>query len=928
MQSLVQGPSSLFSRLPSGRGLLLLACSLVLVGGLATTLLLAATMYSSERVQLRERFVQVATERLSRVQERLGDQLKQLDALRRFFNNSSSVSRSEFHGFVEPLLSDTLAYSWVPRVAGSERGAYEAEARADGLEHFRFHELDGKGETIASPPRDYYLPVFYSVSNQAGRIPLGLDLASLPTRLALLEKARDGRRTVVSGQLKLLGLAAGDGKGILVVAPVFGRTGDPADVLRGFVISVIDLRQELETGIPEEVLANVAMRVTDTTDAAHPQPLYQSEAVAADGELILARDIVFADRTYRLELSASDHFIHTNRTGVWYLVVATGGLITLLLAAYLVLLINQRQRALRLVAERTRELRERELELKLSEERWGFALDSAGHGVWDWQLEAGTVFYSPAWKHMLGYGADEVADELDLCLRLQHPDDAPAVDAALQRHLRGEVPIYQSEHRMRRKDGSWVWILDRGKVVEWNPDGSPRRMIGTQTDISASKAAELQLALAHGQLRGVLDAATQVSIIATDVDGFVLQFNVGAERMLGYSADEMLGKRPRMLHLESEIQARCEALSKRLSRPIRDFHHYVVEVTAGDCYDEHEWTYVRKDGSHLTGNLILTEVRDQNDVLIGYLGVAVDVTDRKRVQAALEDRDRLLQKLSAQVPGAIYQYQLYPDGRHLFPYVSAGVRDILEVEPEQVNTDASLAFTRLHPEDLERIYASILHSARAMQTWREDFRVLLPRQGLRWLRGESEPERMADGSVLWHGYITDVTGHKLVEQELRALSITDALTGVYNRRHFQERLENEIARAQRREGPLAVVMLDVDHFKQVNDLHGHEAGDRVLRQLCQRLGARLRRIDVLCRLGGEEFIVLCPDTNLEQAHKLAEALWQSLLREEMPGVGVVTASFGCAGWREGETADALLRRVDSAVYAAKQGGRNQVRDAE
>jgi diguanylate cyclase (GGDEF)-like protein len=351
-------------------------------------------------------------------------------------------------------------------------------------------------------------------------------------------------------------------------------------------------------------------------------------------------------------------------------------------------------------------------------------------------------------------------------------------------------------------------------------------------------------------------------------------------------------------------------------------------VTAGDCYDEHEWTYVRKDGSHLTGNLILTEVRDQNDALIGYLGVAVDVTDRKRVQEALEDRDRLLQKLSAQVPGAIYQYQLYPDGRHLFPYASAGVRDILEVEPEQVNTDASLAFTRLHPEDLERIYASILHSAKAMQTWREDFRVLLPRQGLRWLRGESEPERMADGSVLWHGYITDVTGHKLVEQELRALSITDALTGVYNRRHFQERLENEIARAQRREGPLAVVMLDVDHFKQVNDLHGHEAGDRVLRQLCQRLGGRLRRIDVLCRLGGEEFIVLCPDTNLEQAHTLAEALWQSLLREEMPGVGVITASFGCASWREGETADALLRRVDSAVYAAKQGGRNQVRDAE
>ena len=119
-------------------------------------------------------------------------------------------------------------------------------------------------------------------------------------------------------------------------------------------------------------------------------------------------------------------------------------------------------------------------------------------------------------------------------------------------------------------------------------------------------------------------------------------------------------------------------------------------------------------------------------------------------------------------------------------------------------------------------------------------------------------------------------------------------------------------------------MLDIDHFKQINDRHGHEAGDRVLREVCRRISQRLRRIDVFCRLGGEEFIVLCPDTGSEQAGVLAEALWQSLRRESVEGIGIVTASFGIANWHEGEGADALLRRVDVAVYRAKQKGRDRI----
>jgi len=192
------------------------------------------------------------------------------------------------------------------------------------------------------------------------------------------------------------------------------------------------------------------------------------------------------------------------------------------------------------------------------------------------------------------------------------------------------------------------------------------------------------------------------------------------------------------------------------------------------------------------------------------------------------------------------------------------------------------------------------------------------------LQGEAMPERLPDGGVLWHGFISDISDLKRVEDELRALSVTDVLTGVYNRRYFQERLKAELSRVHRHGGELSVIMLDIDHFKRINDQFGHAMGDHVLQGLCQRINQRLRQDDVFCRLGGEEFMVLCPNATGENAHALALELWQVLRGEPIEGVGVVTASFGVASWRPVEGGDSLLLRADSGVYAAKQAGRDRV----
>jgi diguanylate cyclase (GGDEF)-like protein/PAS domain S-box-containing protein len=436
---------------------------------------------------------------------------------------------------------------------------------------------------------------------------------------------------------------------------------------------------------------------------------------------------------------------------------------------------------------------------------------------------------------------------------------------------------------------------------------------------------EQELRGTHGQLRGVLDAATQVAIIATDLRGVISTFNAGAEQMLGYTSAQVVGHMTlESLHLPRELEARSAELSARYGKPIPTCQAMLVKGGEEGGHEAREWTLIRGDGSHLTVNMLATPVLDEQGLWVGHLAICIDITERKRVHEALAARDLLLKKLSAHVPGGIYQFKMEFDGRFSVIYASDGMRDIYELEPQVLLLNAEAVFARIHPQDTRRVRASIQASAANLSPWREEYRVQLPQRGLRWVRGEATPEELPGGGVLWHGYISDISDLKRVEEELRALSVTDSLTGIHNRRYFQERLTTEMARVERGGGELSVIMLDIDHFKRINDQHGHAVGDRVLQAVCERIGGRLRRTDVFCRLGGEEFMVLCPDIDGEQAHVLAVELWQGLRSAPIDEVGIVTASFGIASWRAGEGVDALLLRADSGVYAAKQSGRDRV----
>ncbi|MDD2789136.1 MAG: EAL domain-containing protein [Sulfurimonas sp.] len=323
---------------------------------------------------------------------------------------------------------------------------------------------------------------------------------------------------------------------------------------------------------------------------------------------------------------------------------------------------------------------------------------------------------------------------------------------------------------------------------------------------------------------------------------------------------------------------------------------------------------------------------DKNEV-VRLVGTHVDITEIKVLEEELEKSYEMLYKLTQNIPGVIYQYRLYPDGRATFPYVSKGIQNIYEVSPEDVLYSAQPVFGNIHQDDLAMIQASIEDSAKTMKDWHMQYRVNLPKKGVRWLEGHSKPEKLDDGSTLWHGFISDITERIYAQEELREQKDIlyhqahhDSLTGLPNRILFNDRLEKAIETAKRNKKIIALLFIDLDHFKEINDSLGHNFGDEILKIVSHRLLEVTRDEDSIARLGGDEFTIILEKLSHAQdasliANKIISALSQAIIIND--NTLYVSCSIGISIYPDdGIVADDLLKFADSAMYKAKDEGRN------
>ncbi len=262
------------------------------------------------------------------------------------------------------------------------------------------------------------------------------------------------------------------------------------------------------------------------------------------------------------------------------------------------------------------ERKQAEAALVASEQRWKFAIEGAGDGLWDWNVRTGEAFYSPRYMQMFGYDEADFGTTSDEWSKRIHPDDAPGVFATLQPYMEGKPGSATVEFRMLCKDGSWMWTMGRGMVVERDADGKPIRMIGTNADITERRQAQEKLQLAAGVFTHALEG-----ILITAPDATIIEVNAAFTRITGFSREEAIGQNPRILcsgrHDPNFYAAMWDALTQQ--------GHWSGEI----------WNR-RKGGEVFAELLTISAVRNAAGTTQQYVALFSDITASKDHQSRLE----------------------------------------------------------------------------------------------------------------------------------------------------------------------------------------------------------------------------------------------------------------------------------------------------
>ncbi len=442
-----------------------------------------------------------------------------------------------------------------------------------------------------------------------------------------------------------------------------------------------------------------------------------------------------------------------------------------------------------------------------------------------------------------------------------------------------------------------------------------RHLVQQRTAELEEAKKELQFTAAFQ--RAILDSA-QSTIISTDTDGIIRSFNNAAREQLGYEPHELIGVHtPAILHVPAEVARRAEALSQELGETIPPgFEVFVAKTRRGEP-DEQEWSYIRKDGSRFPVSLTVTAMRNEDGTISGFLGVGVDITQRKQDEARLALAHKVIENTSEAI--------MITNTQGIITYINNAFERITGWNAQEVvGCPSNITKSGHHDRDF---YIKMWHDIRNAGSW----------SGEIWDRrknGEVFPKwlsisaiRDASGQLVhFVGIFTDITQKKEAERKLEQLAYYDPLTGLPNRALFRERMEQAISSAMRHKSGVALFFIDLDRFKMVNDTLGHAAGDELLKIVADRLQARVRSSDTVARLGGDEFTVIITEVALpEQVSPFAQKMIDSLLlpmtiHNQEVNIG---GSIGIALYPgDGENFDTLTKHADMAMYLAKERGRN------
>lgn len=524
--------------------------------------------------------------------------------------------------------------------------------------------------------------------------------------------------------------------------------------------------------------------------------------------------------------------------------------------------------------------------------------ESASVMIWVAGMDKRCIWFNPAWLNFTGRTLEQEAG--DGWVSGIHPDDIDRCLRIYVANFDARLP-FAMEYRLLHRDGTYRWIADHGAPLHDNA-GNFIGYGGSCWDTTAHHEALHAVEERKRLLQAIYDTAN-VAIMVSDAHGTIIHANESAARMFGHPLDKLIGSGYVSLVHPREREAAHLSLLKMAANEFR---------TAD--FDRLYW---RQDGTEFWGHLSACRLNDEDGRLLGMIAVINDVDERRK------NLERL--RIAATVFEASNDGILVTDAENRIVSVNPSFTALTGYGPsEALGKMPAMLKSGRHPADF---YAEMWRSLAASDRWEGEIcnQHKDGSQFTAWL--SINLIRGADGRIANHiAIFSDTTEHKAAAARMRQMAQYDFLTGLPNRALFADRMRNILANAQRYQRQFALLFIDLDNFKPINDTHGHQVGDAVLCEIARRLTEHIRASDTVARIGGDEFVVLAPEIDDPAeagllADKIVRILAAPLMIEDRE-FGV-TVSIGIATFpADGDSDAELIAAADRAMYAAKNDGRN------
>jgi len=830
---------------------------LTLIAVLGVALSSYATFRSAqyEAAQTRASFESQAIREIGAVKARISASLGAVNALAALYNARGTVEQGEFARFAQTILAphpSVQALEWAQLVTEEERAGVEQQLAAEYGSDVHITERED-GRLIAARQRSWYVPVTQITPMQGNQAALGFDLASEPPPRAAVEQAERTGLPVASGRIRSVQQA--NEYSYLLFWPIFTATGQPHR-MTGLVLGlfrIIDLVADATAAAEDDSRGRLLL--LDTSASAAEQVLYPrdldgrlDDMLAASG---ITSDVVVGGRVWRIVILPPEGAgLALRPSGT---VLALGLLPTGNLCVYLLF-------AMRHSGAAEREQKWLNNALRQSQERLALATESARIGIWDWDLAADRLKWDARMYELYGIREQDFGGAYDAWLAGLHRDDVARCDAAITAAIDG-VKDFNIEFRVVWPNGE-VHEIEARALVQSGVDGRATRMVGVNWDITERKYA-METIRTQADRYATMLSTTSDGFWILDRQGRFVAMNDAYCTMTGYSREELLGL----------TIAAVEAVEPT---EVTKGH---METIVANGFDRFESQHRRKDGVAIDIEGSVSFQRETGQ----FLCFAHDITQHKRAAAALQASERKYRDLFESTRDAMMVFDarsgqlLSANSSALKMFGATDEQQFLSRQPWEYSPEWQ-PDGRLSAEKAHEMWETALRESTHFFEW-----VHMRPDGTEFPTDVLLTKVTRNNRALLYSTVRDITERKRADEQIARMARYDSLTGLVNRQLFVETLERRIARARRDNSSFAVLYLDLDHFKDVNDTLGHPVGDELLKAVAKRLTTNVRLADMVGRFGGDEFAVLLNDM-AEPAN--AAAVSDRILQAASPPAGL------------------------------------------